>query len=82
MREPRPGGALALANDLLVTLLSGPLSDSRQLTGALQRTLPLRVKDYINQRLNDPSLSPAQVAAAFGISTRYLTSCSSPSLRP
>ncbi len=72
LREPRPGGALALANDLLVTLLSGPLSDSRQLTGALQRTLPLRVKDYINQRLNDPSLSPAQVAAAFGISTRYL----------
>ena len=32
----------------------------------------MRIKDYINQRLNDPLLSPAQVAAAFGISTRYL----------
>jgi len=69
---PPPDGALALANDLLVALLSAPLSESRQLTGSLSRTLPLRIKDYINQRLADPTLTPAEVAAAFGISTRYL----------
>jgi AraC-like DNA-binding protein len=72
LREPPPGGALALANDLLVTLLSARLSESSRLAGSLQRTLPLRIKDYINQRLADPVLTPAQVAAAFGISTRYL----------
>jgi AraC-like DNA-binding protein len=70
--EPRADDALTLANDLLATLLSTPLSESRQLGGALHRTLPLRVKDYINHRLNDPELTPAQVAGAFGISTRYL----------
>jgi AraC-like DNA-binding protein len=71
-RGPPSGGALALANDLLVTLLSAPLSESSKLAGSMQRSLPLRMKDYINQRLADPALTPAQVAAAFGISTRYL----------
>jgi AraC-like DNA-binding protein len=72
LHEPHPGGSLALANDLLVTLFAAPLADRRPSTGALHRTLALRVKDYINQRLNDPTLDPGQVAAAFGISTRYL----------
>jgi AraC-like DNA-binding protein len=70
--ERPSGSALALANDLLVTLLSAPMAESSQLAGSLQRTLPLRIKDYINQRLADPALTPAHVAAAFGISTRYL----------
>ncbi|MFG2971165.1 helix-turn-helix domain-containing protein [Streptomyces sp. NPDC048288] len=65
-------GALALANDLLVTLLGGPLAESRQLAGSLQRTLPVRIKDHIDRNLADPGLDPVQVAAAFGISTRYL----------
>ena len=65
-------GALALANDLLVALLSEPLADSRRLAGALQRTLPLRIKDHIDRHLADPGLDPVRVAAAFGISTRYL----------
>jgi AraC-like DNA-binding protein len=38
----------------------------------MQRTLPLRIKNYIDQRLADSTLDPPQVAAAFGISTRYL----------
>ncbi|MGW4610174.1 helix-turn-helix domain-containing protein [Streptomyces sp. NPDC004532] len=65
-------GALALANDLLVALLSEPLAESRQLAGSLQRILPLRIKDHIDRNLTDPGLDPVQVAAAFGISTRYL----------
>jgi AraC-like DNA-binding protein len=32
----------------------------------------LRIKHYIDQRLAETTLDPAQVAAAFGISTRYL----------
>lgn len=65
-------GALALANDLLVALLSEPLAGSRQLAGSLRRTLPLRIKDHIDRNLADPGLDPVQVATAFGISTRYL----------
>jgi AraC-like DNA-binding protein len=32
----------------------------------------LRIKDYIDQRLRDPKLGPAEIAAAVNISTRYL----------
>ena len=32
----------------------------------------LRIKDYIHQRLHDPALGPAEIAAAVNISTRYL----------
>jgi AraC-like DNA-binding protein len=70
--EPPPEVALTLANDLLITLFNGPLTDGSELVGPLHRTLPMRIKDYINQRLADPALSPAQVAAAFDISTRYV----------
>ncbi|MFF4895634.1 helix-turn-helix domain-containing protein [Streptomyces sp. NPDC001068] len=65
-------GALALANDLLVTLLGEPLAESPRLAGSLQRTLPLRIRDHIDRNLADPGLDPVRVAAAFGISTRYL----------
>jgi len=33
----------------------------------------LRIKDFINTHLADPALSPGAVAAAMGISTRYLS---------
>lgn len=72
LSRSRSAGALALANDLLVALLSEPLTESRRLAGSLQRTLPLRIKDHIDRNLADPGLDPVQVAAAFGISTRYL----------
>ncbi|MFJ2398114.1 helix-turn-helix domain-containing protein [Streptomyces sp. NPDC087843] len=72
LSRSQSAGALELANDLLVALLSEPLAESRQLAGSLQRTLPLRIKDHIDRNLADPGLDPAQVAAAFGISTRYL----------
>lgn len=72
LSRSQSAGALALANDLLVALLSEPLAESRQLAGSLQRTLPLRIKDHIERNLADPGLDPARVADAFGISTRYL----------
>ncbi|MEV5710474.1 helix-turn-helix domain-containing protein [Actinoallomurus sp. NPDC052274] len=72
LRRASAGSVVTLANDLLVALLNEPLAESRELAGALRRTLPLRIKDYIDQRLTDATLDPAQVAAAFGISVRYL----------
>ncbi|MFD8420867.1 helix-turn-helix domain-containing protein [Streptomyces sp. NPDC059466] len=72
LSRSRSAGALALANDLLVALLSEPLAESRRLTGSLRRTLPLRIKDHIDRNLADPGLDPVRVATAFGISTRYL----------
>ncbi len=64
--------ALAHASDLVVTLLSDRLNDTTTVRGAVQRSLMLRVKDYIDQRLTDPTLGPAEIAAAVNISTRYL----------
>jgi AraC-like DNA-binding protein len=69
--EP-PGAVLSMVNDLVVTLFREHLSKSCELGGAMQATMPLRVKHYIDQRLADPALGPDEVAAAFGISTRYL----------
>ncbi len=63
---------LAHASDLVVTLLSDRLDNSTQVRGAVQRSLMLRIKDYIHQRLPDPTLGPAEIAAAVNISTRYL----------
>jgi AraC-like DNA-binding protein len=63
---------LAHASDLVVTLLSDCLEDSTRVRGAVQRSLMLRIKDYIHQRLRDPALGPAEIAAAVSISTRYL----------
>ncbi len=63
---------LAHASDLVVSLLADSLDDSTQVRGAVQRSLMIRVKDYIDRRLTDPALGPAEIAAAVGISTRYL----------
>ena len=63
---------LAHASDLVVTLLGDRLDDSTRARGAVQRSLMLRIKDYIHQRLRDPALVPAEIAAAVNISTRYL----------
>jgi len=55
-----------------VTLLSDRLDDSTRVRGAVQRSLMLRIKDYIGQRFRDPALGPAEIAAAVSISARYL----------
>ena len=64
--------ALLQASDLVASLLSGYAAPSEAVRGCLQRTLMLRIKDYIGQRLCDPGLGPPEIADAAHISVRYL----------
>jgi AraC-like DNA-binding protein len=63
---------LADLTDLVLTLLGERADDSQAVRSSVQRTLMVRVKDYIQGRLADPTLGPAEIAAAVNISTRYL----------
>jgi AraC-like DNA-binding protein len=63
---------LADVTDLVVALLGDWVDDSDAVRSSLQRSLLLRIKDYIDGRLADPTLGPAEIAAAVNISTRYL----------
>src|SRR5215468_5164534 len=63
---------LLQASDLVASLLSDYADPSEAVRGCLQRTLMLRIKDYISQRLYDPGLRPPEIAAAANISVRYL----------
>ena len=64
--------ALLQASDLVASLLSDYAGPSEAVRGCRQRTLMLRIKDYIGQRLCDPGLGPPEIAAAANISVRYL----------
>src|SRR5215467_480658 len=64
--------ALLQASDLVASLLSDYADPGEAVRGCLQRTLMLRIKDYIGQRLCDPGLGPPEIAAAANISVRYL----------
>lgn len=64
--------ALLQASDLAASLLADHASPSQAVRGCHQRTLMLRIKDYIGQRLCDPGLGPPEIAAAANISVRYL----------
>lgn len=59
------------ASDLLVTLLRSQSRDE-VVREAMQRTYVTRAKDHIDRTLADPALGPATVAAAVGVSVRYL----------
>jgi AraC-like DNA-binding protein len=63
---------LADVTDLVVTLLGDWVDGSEAVRSSLQRAMMLRIKDYIDRRLADPTLGPAEIAAAVNISTRYL----------
>jgi AraC-like DNA-binding protein len=63
---------LADVTDLVVALLSAWGDDSEVVRTSVQRSLMLRIKDHIDRRLADPTLGPAEIAAAVNISTRYL----------
>jgi AraC-like DNA-binding protein len=63
---------LADVTDLVVTLLGDWVDGSEVVRSSVQRSLLLRIKDYIDRRLADPTLGPAEIAAAVNISTRYL----------
>ena len=60
------------ATDLVLTLLSDRVDGNDAVRSSVQRSLVLRIKDYIDRRLADPELGPVEVAAAVNISTRYL----------
>jgi AraC-like DNA-binding protein len=62
----------AQAGDLIITLLSECGDDSEVVRSSAQRSLLLRIKDQIAQRLTDPGLGPAEIAAASNVSVRYL----------
>jgi AraC-like DNA-binding protein len=60
------------ALDLLATGLGAALPNSAPADSA-RRTLHVRrIKSYVQARLGDPALSPATIAAAAGVSPRYL----------
>jgi len=63
---------LADVTDLVLALLGDWVDDSDAVRSSVQRSLMFRIKDYIDRRLADPTLGPAEIAAAVNISTRYL----------
>lgn len=73
--EDIPAGHAALLQEQFLDLLSRIILDEcgagKPSAGSCHGLL-FRIKILINQRLTDPLLSPASVAEAFGISTRYL----------
>jgi hypothetical protein len=71
---------LADVTDLVVTLLGDWVDGSDAVRSSVQRSLLFRIKDYIDRRLADPTLGPAEIAAAVNISTGTCTSCLRPSI--
>jgi AraC-like DNA-binding protein len=60
------------ALDLLATGL-GSVAAANAPAESARRTLHVRrIKSYVQARLNDPALSPASIAAAAGVTPRYL----------
>lgn len=72
----RPDDAPRLATltlDLLTALLAHELNSETSLpTETRQHALMARIHDFIHRNLADPALSPALIATAHHISTRYL----------
>ncbi|MFF9215524.1 AraC-like ligand-binding domain-containing protein [Streptomyces viridosporus] len=63
----------SVTTDLLACVLGGCLDSEDALPPeSRRRALHTRIRDFIDQNLGDPSLSPATVAAAHGISVRHL----------
>jgi AraC-like DNA-binding protein len=62
----------ATARDLVLTLLTDQLGDNSRNDALLQRTLMLRIKDYIHQHHREAALGPPEIAVAANISIRYL----------
>ncbi|MDT7537882.1 MAG: hypothetical protein QOI82_1467 [Actinomycetota bacterium] len=60
------------ARDLVLTLLTDQLRETGVGGGPAQRTLMLRINDYIERHHRDAALGPTEIAAAASISTRYL----------
>lgn len=70
-----PGNAAALSEqavDLLAMALSERLGKTSLPSSTHRSALLYRLKAHIRARLSDPDLSPAETAAAIGISPRYI----------
>ena len=63
---------LAHTTDLMVSLLSDCGEGSDVVRSSVQRTLLFKIKEHIDRRLAEPTLAPAEIAAAANISVRYL----------
>jgi AraC-like DNA-binding protein len=63
---------LVHATDLVLALLGDHADDHDALRSSVQRSLMLRIKDYVEQHLRDTELGPTTIAAAANISRRYL----------
>jgi AraC-like DNA-binding protein len=63
---------LVHATDLVLALLGEHVDDDDTVRSSMQRSLMLRIKDYIERHLPDTELGPTTIAAAANISTRYL----------
>jgi AraC-like DNA-binding protein len=71
--RPADGKRLTtVVTDLVASALAGHLDDGGAVRDAGQRLLQLRILDFIERRLSDPTLSSSVVAAAHNISVRYL----------
>lgn len=58
--------------DLVVTALYGLMPPDIPTASAHRRSTTHRLKTFVNENLRDPGLSPARIAAAHGVSLRYL----------
>jgi AraC-like DNA-binding protein len=67
-----PRADAPLAADLVVDLLGRLLVPSPALDGAKGRDLLGRILAHVETRLDDPDLTPTRIAAALGITPRYL----------
>lgn len=67
-------GALHAAEIMLLAALEAQLEPGQEQTGEMDEKAALlaRINAYIDERLADPELSPATIAAAHHISIRYL----------
>ncbi|KAA2267211.1 helix-turn-helix domain-containing protein [Solihabitans fulvus] len=75
LNDPHVYGSVRLARnvvDLLGTALADRVDYPDVPTETARSAMLLKIKSFIESRLNDPGLSPNEIAAAHHISTRYL----------
>jgi AraC-like DNA-binding protein len=58
--------------DFTATLVAELTHGGREVADEGRRAIVLRIRDYVNHNLGDPTLSPESIAAAHHISTRQL----------
>jgi AraC-like DNA-binding protein len=72
LRRPIPGAAIDSFLGLLALAVGATADATRQAVTSFREAKRQAVRAYVERNLADPSLSPAKVAAASRVSTRYL----------